>query len=52
MTDRDRDDLKRVAQFGLALVGAAMLLGSVMGAAYGIGRDTLGAWTADCLDDC
>lgn len=43
MTDRQREDRKRLAQFLLASLGAALLLGSAVGAVYGAARDVVGA---------
>lgn len=43
MTLQQRNDLKRVAQLGMVLVGAAILTGSLVGAVYGAARDVVAA---------
>lgn len=39
-------DTKAIVQLGLALVGAAVLAGSIVGALYGATREAVGYWTA------
>lgn len=46
LPDRTRDDIKAWAQFGLALVGAGMVFGSLLGGTLGL------VWVAaGALDD-
>lgn len=47
MTERERDDRKRLVQFLLTTLGGALLLGSAVGALYGAARDTIGCWCHD-----
>lgn len=43
LPDRRREDRKRLAQFILATLGGALVLGSAAGALYGTARDVVGA---------
>ena len=42
MTELERADRRSWMTFGLAVVGAAVLMGSAVGAAYGMARDVVG----------
>lgn len=43
---RRRDDRKALLQLALAMIGFGAVVGSLVGAAYGTARETVGYWTA------
>ena len=51
MTEVQRADRRSWVTFGLAVVGLAVLMGSAVGAAYGIARDVVGSLGCVCAYD-
>ena len=51
MTDLERADRRSWVTFGLFVVGAAVLMGSAVGAVYGLARDVVGSLGCVCAYD-